>query len=88
MNDLFNKLQSRIRYMRYLESIGITDTVLLLWNKVFPQKSQIENYLPMFSGVGLEIGGPSSLFDSKGLMKYLAIMFWTTVNSCNVIQII
>jgi SAM-dependent methyltransferase len=59
--------------MRYLESIGIADTVFLVWNKVFPQTSQIANYLPLFSGVGLEIGGPSSLFDSKGLMPIYKI---------------
>src|SRR5258708_34311643 len=65
MNNVFAKLNSCIRYMRYLESMGIANAMFFVWRKVVPQKSQMSNYLSMFAGVGLEIGGPSSFFNSN-----------------------
>lgn len=46
----------------------IANAIFSVWRKVFPQKSQMSHHLSMFMGVGLEIGGPSNFFSSKGPM--------------------
>jgi len=53
--------------------MGITNATFFVWRKVVPKKAQMSNYLSMFVGAGLEIGGPSSFFGSKGAMPIYGV---------------
>lgn len=53
--------------------MGLKYACRRVWQKMVPTHLKLSKYLSFFSGVGLEIGGPSSFFSKKGFIDIYSV---------------